>query len=359
MTPMIHNTTPFAQQALLLADRDGQLFLSLVVGATFCFDAAGNAAPAPVQVAIPPGDVPFGQPGASSLRYDSAATGYKPAVDLVVVASAHAPEGKACGEMLVGLRVGQFVKMLSVCGDRQWSGALGDRPSPPQPFLVMPIRYERAYGGSIHAEDGRLLECLATNPVGVAYKGARCGDPAVTSQLPNIESPADRLVSPGSGVAVAGFGVVSRNWQPRAALAGTHDAQWLAQRWPLAPSDQDPRFVQCAPVDQQLPGAMEDEPVVLRNLTPDGTWSFRMPALDVPVVTLGTRGGRRGQIRTDTIIIDAEQRQVTLIGRFCIHPQPKSGAIREVILGEPSPGWLRAKARHKRYLGHSFPGQAR
>lgn len=355
MTPIILNATPFVQQSFLLADVEGQMFLSVILGATFSFDAKGNAEPAEDQVAVPAGDVPFGQAGLSSLRYDSAATGYKQAVDLILVASAHAPGGKVCTELPVGIRIGDYVKTLLVSGDRDWSGPLGNRPSPARPFLVMPIRYERALGGTIFAEDGRILSCSPDNPVGVGFKQASSSSAEVATRVPNIERADVRVGSSDEVLAPAGFGVVSRNWQPRAAYAGSHTGQWLAERWPLPPLDQDPRIFQCAPADQQFPSALEKQDVVLRNLTPEGDWRFRMPVLDVPVFVIATHGARQGQIRTDTIVIDAEERRVTLFGRYCLRHRAQLGTVREIVLGRPSPGWLRAKLRQKRYLGHSFP----
>jgi hypothetical protein len=53
------------------------------------------------------------------------------------------------------------------------------------------------------------------------------------------------------------------------------------------------------------------------GVTPDGKWEFRLPGVDAPSVTIAVRFGEDVVLRTnlDTVIVDADARQVTLIWR--------------------------------------------
>ena len=356
MSPKVFNATPFAHQCFLLADPQGQLFFCAVLCATFEFDAAGEPQPCAEQFPVPADDEPFGEPGRSSVRRDSAATPAKQAVDVVIEATAHAPGGKPVEELAVGVRIGGWSKLLSVSGDRNWGGALRNRPSSPRPFVSMPIRYEAAFGGSLFDADGSLKACYPANPVGVGYGAARSADPGVATEVPNIELPAARLATREQGCAVAGFGVVARNWAPRTGFSGTYDEAWRDGRYPQLPADFDARFHQCAPLDQQFPEFPAGQPVLLRNLRPEGDWRFRMPSLDVAVRVLLADAMQQARVRVDTVLIDAERRRVSLIARHCVHRLRDLGLVREIIFGEPTRGWLRSRQQGKRYLGQSAPG---
>ncbi|MBS0172845.1 MAG: DUF2169 domain-containing protein [Nitrospira sp.] len=355
MSPYTFNFTPFATQCFLLTDPEGQLFLSAVVCANFEIHEDGSAHPSEGQDPVPTGDEFFGKPGHSAVRRDSGAHGTKPLVDLVLEANAYAPSGRAVSEMLVGVRIGHWSKLLSVCGDREWSGVAHDRPSPPRPFVSMPIRYEFAYGGALYDEQGRMTACHPANPIGVGYASAVFAAANRYTELPNIESPKQRLVRRDETCPVAGFGAIARNWEPRVCFAGRYDANWLASRSPMLPADFDKRFHQCAPPDQQLPSFPAGEDVVLRNLTHDGHWRFRMPILNVPISILGEERCHSAQLEVDTIIVDAERRRVSVIARHCLHHLRTMGLVREVVFGTPTAGWLRALTRGKKYLGRTTP----
>ena len=356
MAPLIYNTTPFAQQCFLLTDQHGQLFFTAVICATFAFDENGEPYPCEEQLDVPAGDEPFGNPGCSSLRRDSAATPLKPAVDLIVNGTAYAPGGKPTKEMVAGIRIGAWSKVLSVTGDRDWAGPLRNRPSSPKPFMSMPIRYERSFGGTLIRDNGEIDAYFPQNPVGVGYKRATSFMSDVATEIPNIEVPGARIAAYGDNVEVAGVGVVARNWNPRSSYVGSYDERWLKQRWPLLPTDIDPRYHLCAPVDQQFSLPMAGELTLIKNLTPDGSWYFRIPSLDIQIHVLLADSAMQDRVRVDTILIDAEKKLVSLIGRFCLHEVRKLGLVRMLVFGTPSKGWLLAQLKKKHYLGHSEPG---
>lgn len=352
MNPVVFNATPYKLQGLLMADQNGQLAYVMVVCATFAFDDQGEPFAAPTQVAVPAGDLPYGEPGRSSIRFDSAALTHKPMVDVVVQACAHAPGGQAVERLGVGVRIGGWTKVLQVTGNRSWSGPLRNKPSAPQPFTTMPVRYERAFGGTVLDGEGVIQACHVANPVGVGYMDACLPD----TDVPNIELPDQLLDARGDACAVAGFGVVARNWSPRVALAGTYDQAWVKQRSPVLPVDFNVAHHQGAPLDQQFPGDLAGEPVMLRHLTPEGTWQFRMPRLSVPMQLMQAHGKvSRFHPKVDTIYINAEDRTVTLIARHALANIREMGKVEAIVMGETSPAWMRARTRGKRYVGHAAP----
>lgn len=358
MSPIVFNATPFASQSLLMMDAEGQLMFCILVCATYRFDAAGAPYPAPDQVAVPLADEPGGEPGRSSLRRAAAPGVAKAAVDFIVTGSAHAPSGSTVSALAVGVRVGTWTKVLNVVGDRQWGGVLGRRASVPRPFATLPICYERAFGGSLFDAAGSTTACHAENPVGIGWKGARSADASVASQLPNIAPLGQRMDSPDNTFAVAGLGVVAPHWAPRSRYAGTYDKVWLETRFPVAPKDIDARFAQCAPADQQWPDARPNVDVQLLNLTPQGRWRFRMPSADLGVTVLHSNGTATHRLRVDTIHVDAEAQTVSLTARHCLTELRSLGLVREVVIGEASAAWRRARLAGKRYIGRSAPATA-
>lgn len=358
MTPAIYNATPFAQQCLLLMDKEGQLAFAILVCATYYFDDAGEPYPCDRQPDVPLVDEPFAEPARSSLRRASVVSMPKPAVDFLVHAQVHVPHGRPVTQTAAGVRVGAWSKVLSVTGDRDWGGPLGNTPSSPRPFTTMPLIYERAFGGSVFDGAGELRACHPENPVGVGWRKAKGMDPSIDTELPNVGPSGMALDAPDQPFPVAGFGVVSPNWAQRLMFAGTYDQAWLDSRFPLPPRDFDLRFNQSAPADQQWPHAMGGAAVHLANLTPDGHWRFRMPALALDVSVLHAKGMDRHPLRVDTIHVDAQARTVSLIARHCLTDLRRLGLVRELLIGEASPGWLRSRKGRKRYIGRSEPALA-
>jgi hypothetical protein len=172
--------------------------------------------------------------------------------------------------------------------------------------------------------------------------------------LPDIESDAPNVTYAGvkiglAGTLPAGFGVVGRSWPSRLKFAGTYDEKWLKDQWPLLPADFDPRYNQSAPLDQQSRVIQGGEEVRLVNLTPDGFWTFRLPKLDVPVHLLYADRQVGTAPRLDTVIIEPDQRHLTLSARLAIPVERGRPPLREIVLGHVTKGWLRAQAQRKQY----------
>lgn len=268
------NQTPFAVERTFVTDIRGADLLLVLVKATYRLLPDGRTEVGPEQLPVVFEPCFRGDPRFSSLLRESDFDFPKQTTDVLIVGSAHAPGGIPCTEVPVSMEVGPVRKALRVVGNRAWqSGLLGPRPSPPSPFVTMPITYERAFGGSL---PGSPTQFEPRNPVGTGF--ARHDKGVLGQPVPNVMHAGYEFKRWDDHPAPAGFGPVARHWQPRADHAGTFDRTWEQDRFPLLPLDFDPRFHQCAPADQQPPTFLKgNETVELRNLTASGHLAFRLP----------------------------------------------------------------------------------
>ena len=281
------NRTSFAAGRNWTRDREGLHWWLVAVRATFTVAASGRLALADEQ--RPPVLIPehHGEPGASSLRYDSDLLARKPGTDVLVLASAYAPNGQAAATVPVMLRVGKLEKTLLVHGERAYcQGLVGLTTTAPRPFVVCPIQYELAFGGSDQSDpDPARHRIDERNPVGRGF---------ATRRAKLVNAPAHAIEYPGGDPATrgpAGFGPIEPGWLPRRTLAGTYDARWLKTRKPLLPEDYDPAFAHSAPSDQRVHTPLRGgEHVGLFNMSPAGALVFELPRIDLRLVS---RFGRR------------------------------------------------------------------
>jgi len=348
----IDNRSPFSTETFVITDNEAQEILVLVVSASFQEKTAKKLDVSDKQSPIRPADEYTGDPSHSSIRYESDVALEKPKVDVLVIGHAYSTNGRPTPEVPVQLRVGDINKQLIVSGDRYWrGGAFGSTPSKPEPFVAMPLIYERAYGGTDRKSSNPAEhQCDVRNPVGVGFRKAISADPNVQTEVPNIEYVNQRVLSSSDQVLPASFGVVGRGWQPRISLAGTYDDKWLNEQWPLLPSDFDPRHYQSAPLDQQSATIRGGEMVGLLNMTPNGIWTFRLPLLNIPLHYYYDDRVEEGTLRLDTVLIEPDQYKVTLTSRAIVKTIRNKGMLREIVLGHMSPGWLRAHAKRKNYF---------
>jgi hypothetical protein len=164
----------------------------------------------------------------------------------------------------VSLRVGPVQRRVRVFGNRHWERAAGGwRPSAPEPWQRMPLRWELAYGGVAPAANGQAADYEARNPVGLGFV-ARGAQPQEGQPLPNLEDPEQLLQQPQDRPVPACLAPVAPTWQPRRGFAGTYDAAWTQQRAPYLPLDFDARFFHVAPPALVAPGFLQGgEPVQL------------------------------------------------------------------------------------------------
>lgn len=352
---VLTNHTSFPVTTFGVLDQSARQYHVVVVSAAFTAQPNQSLRLADEPRPVLDNDVFHGDPTSSSVRYEGETAWEKPLVDVIVNGHAVAPRGQKVETVLVDLRVGDVHKQLLVSGDRQWrSGILGGAPGTPQPFDKMPIVYERAYGGyDPGAANGTQHALEPRNPVGLGFQKLPARDSTIQTEVPNVEYVGQRITSPKSRPDPAGLGVIGRGWQPRLGFAGTYDAAWSADQFPLLPLDFDVRHFQTAPADQQSRTLRGGEDVEIHNMTPEGAWRFRLPILDVPVRLLYAERDSTAALRMDTVVIEPDEYRVTILARCKIPVIRKRGPLEEIIVGHVTPAWWHARINRKPYLDFS------
>lgn len=341
--PNLENLTRFSAVDLPSMNKEGEELLVIVVAGRFELPPAGrpsNEPPKPSEEQRPPvmEDVYWGEPGASSLRYEGQTAYTRPGTDIYVSGTAWALGGKPVTEMLAAVKVGPCQKAVRVFGTRVWyRGALGLKASAPRPFESMPLRYERSFGGVAQSTGKGPPAYEPRNPVGMGLYGS--AKEAVEQPLPNLEDPLLLMSSPTDRVPPAGFGPIARSWQPRLALAGTYDETWVKQRSPLWPGDFDPRFFHAAaPGLVASPELKGGESVVLAGLARDGQIAFPLPQHRLVVKSVFRHRVDRRSLALDAIRIEPDERALTLIWRAAI-PASRELALHEYSIVRQLEPW--------------------
>lgn len=332
-------------------DKHGRESLVVVVKATFRISLNGSEATlAEEQKPLIMADTFTGDPGFSAPIYEADFSPIKPRCDILLVGSAHAPNGEPVTKLPVGLKVGGFMKTFNVLGDRTWeSNGLIVSPGRPKPFLQMPITYDRAYGGvdNFHF-DPNQHSAFMQNPIGKGYRQHLIeieGKPA-----PNTEETENPVTSPKGNYRPMSFGVIGRNWLPRYPFAGTYDQNWTDNIFPFLPADFDNQYFQATPPDQQTAYLVGGEDVALGNLAPQGTIRFKLPKIDMPIVFFYKKGGKfETQGVIDTLVIEPDAGVFTLCWRASLPLKKNMFEIAQVLTGKMSPAWWRARELGKSY----------
>jgi len=339
--PRLDNKTDLAAQPRVLMAKDGER-LVLIVKAT-CARVPGEAVielvPQAERRGIRGQDIPWGDPEKSSIKYPSDLILAKPGTDVIVVAAAHAPGGRAVPSFDAGVKVGALEKSIRVFGLRVWA-ANGSSLSAPHPTTGVEVRYDHAWGGLDVSDPEKAVE-EARNPVGMGV--ARDLSTLTHKPAPMIEDPANLIASVRTRPPPAGLGAIGRHWEPRRSFLGTYDAAWLKERAPLLPLDHDDRANLCAsPGLTATPPLLGGEDVALLNLTPGGgTVTFRLPRFRV-TTTLHAKG-REPETRVpylDTVLIDTIRVPETtdvvveLVWRAAFRPPRRMKDARLVVTAE-------------------------
>jgi hypothetical protein len=315
--PAIENKSRFALEVLYLVDEEFRPLVVAVIKGTFSV-ARGACQLAEKQLPVNPTGESWGEdPATSSYKYEPEVAFFKPATDVVLIGHAYPPRN-GTGEMQVTLAVGPLRKTLQVFGERAWIRA-GGRPvaSRPVAFDKMPLVYERAFGGwDRRHTDPKFHASEARNPVGMGFRlsfedGLR---------LPNIEDPSALIQRIEDRPQPAGFGFVSPHWQPRAALAGTYDAKWQAERAPLLAADFERAHLNAASLGLVAPGYLQGhEQVVAQGVTPDGFLSFLLPGVPSPQVRVVRKDEPDIDLTAnlDTVILEPDEARVQVLWRAC------------------------------------------
>lgn len=307
----VDNRTPFAAERGWVRDRTGAEVWLVAIKCTFDIEPDGSTKVSRLQPPVLRVPEHFGDPGASSIKYENDLVLTKTTTDVLVVGHAYAPGGRRATGMDVGFRVGPLEKVLRVTGDRAW-GVAGR--SGPEPFVRMPLTYERAFGGVDRRSPHPERDWEWRNPVGTGFAISR--DTATGGALPNVEYANEPVRSWSDRPRPAGFGAIACHWQPRVGFAGTYDDQWMKTRQPLVPEDFDDRYFQCAPQDQQAPAFLRGgESVALHGLTPGGELRFVLPRVFLGFDTRFYDGGRElhKQRQLHTVILEPDFPRVSLV----------------------------------------------
>jgi hypothetical protein len=314
--PEIDNKTAFALEVLFLVDEEFRPLVVPIIKGTFTIGKRGECTRTEEQIPVNMAGESWGEDaGVSSYKYEPEVAYFKPATDVVLIGHAYAPRAGTT-QMDVGMSIGSLRKGAVVFGDRVWFRAAGTiTMSRPVPFEKMPLIYERAFGGwdRTHPDPTRHT-FEPRNPVGVGFGGSlEEGIP-----VPNLEHPRALVRAFGERPAPTGFGFVSPNWQPRAALAGTYGEEWTKRRAPLLPSDFDRRHFNAGSTGLVAEGYLRgDESATVVGATAEGSLSFALPGLPPPRVRLSLNCGPDLDVQTnlDTVIIEPDLRRVLLLWR--------------------------------------------
>lgn len=307
----IQNYTPFAVGGSFVCDREGQKLWALAVRATFMIADNGQLVRARTQPPVSRSAKYAGDVTKSSLLFDTDFPFAKSATDVIVTASAWAPGGRPTTSVDAAFQVGTLRKQLRVYGERAWvragPGALV--PTRPKPFVSMPIRYERSFGG----EDPEAGVRWQLNPAGCGFASNHAK--LVHARVPNVEDPRAPLIdSAHRPREAAGFGALAPHWAQRQRFVGTYDARWKRERAPLWPEDFDARFFQVAPHDQQVVGFLRGgEPCVLLNMTPSSNLRFVLPRVRIYSNTVFSDREERRDAQLHTVLIEPDEQRLTMV----------------------------------------------
>ncbi len=255
------------------------------------------------------GDVPHEDPQ-RGLAYPADFVPHKPAGEWIVTGTAH-NAGYGSGDRFgVRVKVGDQSKLIDAVGDRSWIPTLlRSKPGPPEAAGVIPLTYDRAWGGPSYP----------ANPLG----RGRAGD-----AMPNLELPGARVESRSSQALPAGFGPLPSAWPQRQKRMGKYNARWVRDHWPWLPPDFDFRFFMAAPEDQWAKGYFRgDEPLVFEQMHPDHpVYQSRLPGVrarcfvtqrsDVGATDeTGELVFREVPLNLDTVWVDLDREKLVLVWR--------------------------------------------
>lgn len=324
----LRNETAFATDRCILLDKDANQIWTVILKATFQLNADGPPSLAAQQEPVCRAPRYRGDPAHTSLLRECELVVGHPGTDIILNGSAHAPHGQPARQVDVSLRVGGLYKTIRVFGDRHWErGLMRPRMTPPEPFINLPLTYERAYGGRATDEPEQFEP---RNPAGTGFT---LRAPEDGLKLPNLEDPAHLVSSWTDRPPPASFGAIASWWSPRSTYVGTCDQRWRDERMPLWPEDHDLRHHRSAHPDlvseEPLPmGAL----VELQNLTRGGVTRFRLPKIYPAVEAEVGQERYRQEVQLDRLIIEPDDGKVLLIWRASLNCGRDARRVRQSII---------------------------
>jgi hypothetical protein len=345
----IWNQMGYPHQFTMGMDKASHEYVVVVVKGTFDFPEAPNGPVRKSQEQTPLvfADTQTGEPGYSATLWETDFAFRKPRCDVVLNGCAHAPGGRPAERVPVGIKIGNWSKLFEVVGNREWR-AVGPvfTSTAPEPFVKMPITYDRAWGGvdRLNPEDA-LPGAYLRNPVGTGWAQTKNQRLIPGLRLPNTQKAGEDIRSPFGDYTPMSFGPVGRGWPGRIEFGGTYDDNWTKNIFPFLPADFDERYFQMAPADQQIDMPRGGEEVQLVNLTPEGRTSFRLPDTALPMTLFkGRQKTFEGSVLPDTVLLDPENRRFSLVWRVSQRFERTILDFTECWVGPPTESMLRARA---------------
>jgi len=342
------NSTRMVAGYTMGLEPSGRELLVVVVKGTFQIPKNGEPLRlADEQLPLVMADTFTGEPGFSAPAHEIDFAPRKHRCDVLLNGSAYAPGGRPTARVEVGLRVNGMAKSFAVVGNRRWqAGLLGVTAGAAEPFTVMPISYDRAFGGvDDRHQDPSKHAAFMRNPVGTGFHKDLRPEWVDGTPMPNTEESNRAITAPDSeSPAPMSFGPLGRGWEPRSKYAGTYDDRWLEEHFPFLPPDFDEQYYQAAPLDQQIPLARGGEEIRLVNLTPEGQVTITLPVFDAPIHFFPKTGGREdGTLQLDTVVIEPDAQRFTLTWRTTRPLRRSVFEIVQTLVGKRSSEWWSAR----------------
>ncbi len=346
------NATKMQAGYTIAVQSDGRELLLVVIKGTFTIPPAGEEPQlAEEQVPLVETDVFTGEPGFSAPLYEIDFAPRKPRCDVLLNGSAYAPRGKPTDRVTVSLRVGSMTKSFDVVGNRVWkAGVLYMTASSPEPFTVLPISYNNAFGGIDKAmDDPKKWRYFLANHAGVGYHDHTSGKYMDGKPLPNTEESGRKISNPKGSYQPMALGVVGRAWKQRIQYAGTYDQDWIDNVFPFLPKDFKEEYFQAAPADQWIDYPKGGEEVELLNLTPQGKTTFRLPTEKMRFEFYyknGTQKKLKGVV--DTLFLEPDLGHFTLCWRACLPLRRSLHEMRLAVAGRMPAEWYAEQGLERR-----------
>ena len=338
------NATKLAAGFNVAMDKTGREWLVVVAKGTYGFPDYSDREPPLLdeQVPLVMTDEFTGEPGLSAPLCENDFAPRKPRCDVLLNGSAYAPSGRPATKVQVTMQVGALTKSFNVFGNRVWqSSTLYMSPSSPEPFTVMPLSYNNAYGGvDKPGEDPNTHQWYLLNHVGVGFHPKTPAKALAGKPLPNTEETNNAIARPDGNYKPMAFGPIGRAWQQRVKWAGTYGQKWMDDQFPLLPEDFDDRYFQTAPDDQQTDYLRGGEVVSLKNLTPRGHIEFKLPWIDLPIDVFYKNGERKkidGVV--DTLLLEPNQKRFMQCVRASVALRRNLHEIQWVVAGRMPSAW--------------------
>lgn len=348
------NTTRMVAGYTMGIEPSGRELLVVVVKGTFRLPKPGEDVRLhDEQLPLIMADTFTGEPGFSAPHYEVDFAPRKHRCDILLLGSAHSPDGRPTMRVPVGLRIGNWRKTFSVVGNRHWeAGVTGIRATAAELFITQSFFYDVAFGGvDAQHENPAKHTAFMRNPVGRGFHKHLKSEWVDGAPLPNTEELNRSIDAPDGDYAPMSFGPIGRGWEQRSRYAGTYDDEWLEKHFPFLPPDFDEQYYQAAPLDQQLPFSVGGQEVSLGNLMPDGVRTFTLPAFEVPINVFPKKGGREDyNASLDTIVFEPDSERFTMTWRVARPLKKNIFELGQVVVGRRSPAWLRALESGKIYV---------